>query len=52
MRVKTLERKIIKVVRDSGSLSLKFVFPGMDGAPDRLVLLPGGEPVDEGRQIW
>ena len=43
MREKTLERRIIKAVRASGGLALKFVSPGMDGVPDRLVLLPGGK---------
>ena len=43
MREKVLERMIIKAVRASGGLALKFVSPGMDGVPDRLVLLPGGK---------
>ena len=39
---KDLERKLVKAVRDSGGLALKFVSPGMAGVPDRLLLFPGG----------
>lgn len=30
-------------VKRVGGLALKFVSPGFDGVPDRLVLLPGGK---------
>ena len=43
MREKTVERKLVKAVRDSGGLALKFVSPGMAGVPDRLVLFKGGK---------
>ena len=43
MREKELERKLIKAVRQSGGLALKFVSPGMAGVPDRLLLFPGGK---------
>ncbi len=43
MREKTVERKLVKAVRDSGGLALKFVSPGMAGVPDRLVLFTGGK---------
>jgi len=39
---KDLERKLVKAVRDSGGLALKFVSPGMEGVPDRLLLFPEG----------
>ena len=42
MREKTIESKLIKAVRSMGGLAPKFVSPGLDGVPDRLVLLPGG----------
>ena len=42
MREKELECKLVKAVRDSGGLDLKFVSPNMDGVPDRLLLFPGG----------
>lgn len=42
MREKTVEGKLNKVVRDSGGLALKFVSPGFNGVPDRLLLFPGG----------
>ena len=45
MREKSVERKLVKAVRDSGGLALKFVSPGMAGVPDRLVLFPEGKIV-------
>ena len=42
MREKTIEAKLVKNVRSMGGLALKFSSPGVDGVPDRLVLLPGG----------
>ena len=42
MREKSVERKLVRAVRDSGGLALKFVSPGMAGVPDRLILFPGG----------
>ena len=38
----TLERKLVEAVKAMGGLCPKFVSPGFDGMPDRLVLLPGG----------
>lgn len=43
MREKTLEHKFRMKVKGAGGLALKFVSPGFDGMPDRLVLLPGGK---------
>lgn len=42
MREKTTETKLVKAVLAIGGLAPKFVSPGLDGVPDRLVLLPGG----------
>lgn len=41
MREKTIERKLTEAVKAEGGLALKFVCPGYDGVPDRIVLLPG-----------
>ena len=43
MREKTVEAKLVKAVRQLGGLAPKFISPGLDGVPDRLVLLPGGK---------
>jgi hypothetical protein len=42
MREKDIERKLTKAVMNMGGLAPKFVSPGFDGVPDRLVLLPEG----------
>ncbi len=42
MREKTVEEKLVRTVRMMDGLAPKFVSPGMDGMPDRLILLPGG----------
>ena len=42
MREKFIEHKFIKAVKDAGGIAPKFVSPGFDGMPDRLVLLPKG----------
>lgn len=42
MNEKILERKLVSTVRKMGGLCLKFVSPGFDGVPDRIILLPGG----------
>jgi hypothetical protein len=42
MREKTIERKLVLAVKSLGGIAPKFVSPGFDGMPDRLVLLPGG----------
>lgn len=39
---KQVERKLAGMVRRAGGIALKFVSPGMNGVPDRIVLLPGG----------
>lgn len=42
MREKTLERKLVAAVKAMGGIAPKFISPGFDGMPDRLVLLPPG----------
>ena len=41
MREKTIERKLTLMVKKRGGICPKFVSPGYDGMPDRIVLLPG-----------
>lgn len=43
MREKNIESKLVKAVKEKGGIAPKFVSPGLDGVPDRLVLLPGGK---------
>ena len=40
MDEKTLEQKLVQAVKNMGGLCLKFVSPGFDGVPDRIILLP------------
>jgi hypothetical protein len=39
---KYIEQKLVKVVKELGGIAPKFVSPGLDGVPDRIVLLPMG----------
>ena len=43
MSEKTIEAKLVQTVKLMGGLAPKFVSPGLDGMPDRLVLLPNGK---------
>ena len=43
MRERVIERKLIQAVRQCGGLALKFVSPGFNGVPDRLLLFMGGK---------
>ena len=43
MREKDIEHKLLTEVKSVGGLALKFVSPGFDGMPDRIVLLRGGK---------
>ena len=43
MREKVIEQRLIKAVRHSGGLAMKFVSPNLNGVPDRLLLFPGGK---------
>ena len=42
MREKQIERALVKTVQKRGGLCPKWVSPGLDGVPDRIILLPGG----------
>ena len=42
MREKQIEQKLVSAVKNMGGIAPKFVSPGYDGMPDRIVLLPGG----------
>lgn len=42
MREKEIEQALVKAVRARGGTCPKLTSPGMDGMPDRLVLLPQG----------
>lgn len=43
MLERAIERKLVQAARRRGGLALKFISPGMDGVPDRIVLLPHGK---------
>lgn len=42
MREKDIEQMLTREVRKRNGLALKFTSPGVNGVPDRMVLLPGG----------
>ena len=42
MRESAIERRLVTEAIKRGGLAPKFVSPGLDGVPDRLLLLPGG----------
>lgn len=42
MRESVVEKKFTEEVKKRGGLAVKFVSPGFNGVPDRLVLFPGG----------
>ena len=41
MREKVIEKKLVTEVKKKGGICPKWVAPGFDGMPDRIVLLPG-----------
>ena len=41
MRETQVEQKLVRAVKARGGICPKFVSPGFDGMPDRIVLLPG-----------
>lgn len=43
MLEKKIEHKLAVTVKKQGGIAVKFVSPGFDGMPDRLVLLPFGK---------
>ena len=42
MREKQIEQKFVRATKNMGGIAPKFVSPGLDGMPDRIVLLSGG----------
>ena len=42
MQEKYIEQEMVAAVKSLGGMSPKFVSPGIDGMPDRIVLLPMG----------
>ena len=42
LREKAIEQKLMRATKNMGGIAPKFVSPGLDGMPDRIVLLPGG----------
>lgn len=42
MREKQIEQKLVLEAKRRGGICPKFVSPGFDGMPDRIILLPGG----------
>lgn len=40
MRENEIERQLSMTVKKMGGMAVKFVSPGLDGVPDRIVLLP------------
>ena len=42
MREKEIEQRLVREVKKQGGICPKFVSPGFDGMPDRLLLLPHG----------
>ena len=45
MLEREIEKKLVDGVRKLGRRAYKFVSPGNDGVPDRIVVLPGISPV-------
>lgn len=41
MREKVVEQKLVRAVKARGGICPKWVSPGYDGVPDRIVLMPG-----------
>lgn len=41
MRENEIERRLAVSVKKMGGMAVKFTSPGLDGVPDRIVLLPG-----------
>lgn len=42
MQESTIEKKLVQEVKARGGVCPKWVSPGLDGVPDRMILLPGG----------
>lgn len=43
MREREIEKKLVEAVKKQGGMCPKFISPGLDGMPDRIVLLPNGK---------
>lgn len=43
MLERVIESRLRQEAKKRGGMALKFVSPGMNGVPDRIVLLPGGK---------
>lgn len=43
MRERDVERALVKAVQSRGGICPKWVSPGLDGVPDRIVMLPDGK---------
>ena len=41
MRERDVEQSLVRAVKKLGGMCPKFVSPGMDGIPDRIILMPG-----------
>lgn len=42
MREKEIEQKLVRAVASMDGIAAKLVCPGLDGMPDRLILMPHG----------
>ena len=42
MRERDIEKILVEGVRKLGGKAFKFVSPGNDGVPDRIIIMPGG----------
>jgi hypothetical protein len=45
MREKIIEQKLAAAVKQAGGVALKFVSPGFDGMPDRIVIIAGWQHI-------
>ena len=45
MQEKEIERVLVDEVKRLGGRAYKWVSPGNDGVPDRIVILPGRQPI-------
>lgn len=43
MRERDIEHKLVNAIKAAGGICPKWVAPGFDGVPDRIVLMPGAK---------
>ena len=43
MKEKEIEQELVRRVKAAGGICPKWVSPGYDGMPDRIILMPGGK---------